>query len=171
MSKQEDDSPKDVIKPGKKDEEASPDKEREEKKDREDRGYPTAPPAYPAQSNYYPPPPPAKPMFTPEGMPKILAIGILIGIILLFVGSMIFVAASYMDPSEEEDAEDRDDAYDLQRNLYTSSRLVGAIGLFLTGIFTVLPLMLIKDLSTTQRIMLIGIIAAIIIGFTLIIQL
>jgi len=83
---------------------------------------------------------------------------------------MIFVAAAYMDPAEEEDAEDRDKAVDLQRNLFTSSRLVGAIGLFLIGIFTVLPLMLIKDLTTTQRIMLIGVIAAIIIGFTLLIQ-
>ena len=175
MTKEEDES-KEILSVPKKDkpddinaEESKKNEDKSQDTAHDDRGdgSPPPPPAssYPPQQGYYQPPP-KPPMFTPEGFPRILAFGLLIGIILLFVGSMIFVSAAYMDPDEEDNADKRDDAYDFQRNLYASSRLFGAIGLLLTGIFVILPLVLIKGLSTNQRFMLIVIISAIIIGFT-----
>jgi hypothetical protein len=171
MTKDEDQS-KEVLSVPKKDkledrndEERRRDEERDRDSARDDRGgAPPPPPSY--QQGYYPPPKP--PLFTPEGLPKIVAIGILLGIILLFVGSMLYVSAYYMDPSEEDDAEKRDDAVDFQRTLLASSVLMNAIGLLLAGIFVILPLMLIKNLKTNQRLMLIALIAAIIIGFAFI---
>lgn len=170
MAKDDEESSKDVLTAGKKEDDERKERDKEDRKEREldDRDRDRGPAqSYPSQQGYYPPPPPRQPMFTPQGMPKIVAIGILIGLILLFVGSMISVGAGFMDPSEEDDAEKQDDQRDLQRNLVNTSRLVNAIGLFLAGLFVILPLMLIKDLSTNQRIMLVILLVAIIVGFTL----
>ncbi|MCK5559524.1 MAG: hypothetical protein KAJ51_02980, partial [Thermoplasmata archaeon] len=103
---------------------------------------------------------------TANKLHRFMAIGILIGILILFVGTLLIVSANYMDPAEERDPDDQDDARDLQRNIATSGGLINGIGLFLLGLFIVLPLMIIRDLSDKQRAMLVIILASVILGFS-----
>ena len=136
---------------------------------------PPKPRPAPPPDDYYrqdaaPPPggygPPPTPMFTAEKLPKLLAIFMLIGIIILFVGALLTSTAGFIK-IEGDDAED--DA-DLKRNLTSAGHLMGGIALFLMGLFVVIPLMVIKDLSDRQK-LLIGIfLMAIILGFSLIIN-
>jgi hypothetical protein len=170
MANGKDDSTKEDKKDSEKDEKKA--EESEKVKDKEDSATPpVAQPAQPAQSaqelygNYPPgqPPRPVQPMFTSEGLGRVLAIGLLIGIIILFIGAALTSGAQFIKPEDEDDQ-------DLKRSLYASGTLVGSIGLLLMGIFIVLPMMVIKDLTDAQKTLLIIVSTGIIIGFGLLIS-
>ncbi len=112
------------------------------------------PPSYPQT--------PRKALFTTENIPSFMGLGLLIGIILLFVGTMITAGGMYVDV----ESLDSDDA-DLKRNLLASGVLIDGIGLFLAAIFIVLPLLLVKNIGDKQKTFMILLLGAIIIGFSL----
>ena len=89
-----------------------------------------------------------------------MALGILIGIILLFIGGLLTAGAMYMKPKDEG-------GIDTQRILFASGVMIDSVGLFLMAIFLVMPLLIVKDLTDKQRTLLIILIAAVIIGFVL----
>ena len=167
MAEEEKDSQREVLRAGKVEEQRGKDEVKEkpgEPGGREQQGYDYG--QYPPPPGAYPPPPPREPMMTAGRLHKFMAIGIIIGIIILFVGTLLIISANYMDPTDERDADDVEKASDLQRNLATTGGLINGIGLFLMGMFLVLPLMIIQDLSNKQRMMLVIILAAVIIGFS-----
>lgn len=122
------------------------------------------PPEQPPPPGYGPGPaygPPPEPFFRANNLQKILAIGLLLGIIVLLIGAMLTASADFI----KIDAKDPEDDLDLQRNLDASGHLLGGIGLFLTALFVLLPLLLIHDLSEKQQKLLMLLMMAIIIGF------
>jgi len=150
---------------------------KDSREDEHDRKPPKPRPAPPPDDDYYrdrdrdgPPPPgygPAPtPMFSAEKLPKLLAIFILIGIIILFIGALLTSSAGFI----KVEGDDAEDDRDLKRNLTAGGHLMGGIGLLLTGLFIVLPLMIIKDLSDNQRILLGILLMAVILGFSLLIN-
>ncbi|MCK5561182.1 MAG: hypothetical protein KAJ51_11330 [Thermoplasmata archaeon] len=155
------------------DEEKSED---EEKKEKPPEAKPiTLPPSKEAESappseqppGYGPPPaygPPPEPFFRANNLQKILAIGLLLGIIILLVGAILSASSGFIK-FDEKDLKDAQDDKDLARSLGAAGQLVGAIGLFIIALFVILPLLLIHDLSDKQRKMLILLMMAIIIGF------
>lgn len=159
MAEEDKDSQREVLAAGKKEEHKAKDEEMERPGEhgerRDQQGYDYG--QYPPPPGAYPPPPPAEPMMTARNMHRILAIGVLIGVIILFVGTLLIVSSAYVT-----------DDWELQNNLHTSGRLIDGIGLFLTGLLLAIPLMVIRDLTVKQRALLVIILAAVIIGFTLI---
>lgn len=155
-----------VLTVGKKNKEESLDKGKEGKKEPEESGdvTPRAQPAQPAQSyppqGYYPPP---QPLFTSGSLQRLLAVGILICVIMLFVGSMLTAGGMYVKTEDSG-------ARDLKRNLAASGVLLGAIGLFLLGLFATLAFMQIHDLSDQQKQGILILMAAIFIGFAMLIN-
>ncbi len=109
--------------------------------------------------------PPQQPMFTADKIPKFIAIGILIGILLLFIGALLSSTAI----SVKVEGQDSEDEEDLQRNLRAGGHFMGSIGMFLIGLFVVLPLLLAKDLSDRQKQLMGILLLAVIIGFSLLI--
>ena len=67
-------------------------------------------------------------MFTADKVPKFIAIGVLIGIILLFVGALLSSTAITVEIKDDDDV-------DLVRNLLAGAHFMGSIGMFLIGIF------------------------------------
>jgi hypothetical protein len=141
--------------------------EDEEKNDEEKEKKEKPPEAKPIskQPDYPPPPgygygPQADPFFSAKNLHKILAIGLLIGIICLFIGAMAAAGGKFIKVEKEDDA-------DLQRNLSAVGHLMGGVGLFLVALFVLLPFLMIKDLSDKQKNMLILLFIAILIGFTI----
>jgi hypothetical protein len=118
-------------------------------RDRDDRYYGSQP--------QYPPP---QPMFTPQNVPKLMALGLLLGIILLFIGSMLTAGGHYVKLEDEDD-------YDLQRNMLASGNLVAGIGLFIGALFFIIPLLMIRDIEEKHKTLLVLLLAAIIVGFAL----
>ena len=157
------------------------DEERRDSRDDEpDRKPPKPRPAPPPDDDYYrdrdrngPPPPgygpPPTPMFSADKLPKLLAIFLLIGIIILFIGALLTSSAGFIK-IRYDDPDDTEADQDMKRTLTASGHLMGGIGLLLTGLFIVLPLMIIKDLSDKQRILLGILIMAVILGFSLLIN-
>jgi hypothetical protein len=115
----------------------------------------------PQQAQYPPSYPPQAPLFSQQNVYKLLSLGILIGIILLFIGSLMNGAGTLVEPDSESNQ-------DTKRNLHGWATIVDGIGLFIISIFILLPLLLIRDLENKQRTILIILIAAIIIGYTFI---
>jgi hypothetical protein len=116
-------------------------------------------PPYPPHSpypGYYPPP--RKQMFSSKDLTKELSTGLLIGIIILFAGAILRACANTTIVE-----------YDYVKYLQIGSQIVGAAGLFIMGLFVVLPIMNVKDLSDTQKLPLFILLGAIIIGFALLI--
>jgi hypothetical protein len=158
MAEEDKDSQREVLIAGKVDKDGEKGKEESKDKADEPGGRDQPAPAYgqyPPPPGAYPPPPPREPMFTSANLAKTLGIGFLIVIILLFVGSLLSVSATFVD---EYPAEVR-----------AVGVLIAAIGLFLGGIFVALPLMQIRDLSKYQKATLIILLSALIIGFGLLI--
>ncbi len=120
------------------------------------------PPSYPPQ---YPPP---RPFFSADNINKFVGLGLLMGIILLFIGTMMNGSASLVK-LEGLSGDDYEDARDLQRNLYGGGIIIDGIGLFIISFFILLPLLLIRDLGDKQRYILILIAAAVIVGYTILI--
>jgi hypothetical protein len=169
MAEEDKDSQREILTAAKVDKDEEKGKEESKDKAGEPGGRDQPAPGYgqyPPPPGAYPPPPPREPMMTAERLHRFMAIGILIGILILFVGTLLIVSANFMDPYEETDPDDLDNALDLQRNVGTSGGLINCIGLFLMGIFIVLPLMIIRELSDKQRAMLVIILASVILGFS-----
>jgi hypothetical protein len=159
MAKEDEDNSKEVLKVGKKDDSASPDpKDESQTKEKKEPEYPQAAPAaaasYPGQYAP-PPPPPAQPMFTSANLSKMVAIGLLVGIILLFVAGLLAGGAYFADQNFGD--------------VVGGAKILGSIGLFLAGIFIVLPLMTVRDLTEEQKLFIIIILAGIIVGFAFLI--
>jgi hypothetical protein len=153
VSKKEEDEKPPVAKSARtsdedKDEDRPRGREDKWERDREDRYY--GPP------QQYPP----QPMFTKENVPRLMALGLFIGIILLFIGSMLTAGAIMMEPDAKDPGETK-------RTLLGAGVLIDGIGLFIMSIFIVLPLLIVRDLDEKQRTLIIILTAAIIIGFAL----
>lgn len=142
------------------------DKDRDVRRDREhrdDRYY-----GPPGHGQPYPPPYPPRPsFFSAENFNKLVSLALLIGIICLLIGTMCTVGARLTKIDYGDDADDREAAEDQQRNLYGASVLLDGIGLFIIALFLFLLLMSSRDLTEKQVIVLIILMAAVIIGFTL----
>jgi hypothetical protein len=124
----------------------------------------SGPPPEQPPPGYGPPPaygPPPEPFFRASNLQRILAIGLLLGVIILLLGAILSASSGLI----KFDDKDPEDDQDLARSLSASGQLVGAFGLFIIAIFVILPMMLIHDLSDKQRKMLILLMMAIIIGF------
>ena len=121
---------------------------------------PPPPGGYPAQGGYgsLPPPKHSSSMTSSRDLHKFLSIGLLIGIMILFAGAILSGIGSF-------DWEDASISY----TLWAVGKIVGGVGLFLTALFVIIPLMTVDDLSDYQRGFIIILMAAIIIGFGLII--
>ena len=158
--KLEDEQPKDRPRDDQRDRarEDSWDKDRDSDRDRDDRDRWERDRGEHDRDDY--PPPPSKPLFSSENIYKLMALGLLIGIILLFIGGMLTAGAMYMKPKDEG-------GFDTQRVLYASGVLIDSIGLFLMAIFLVIPLLIVKDLNDKQRTLIIILAAAVIVGFVL----
>jgi hypothetical protein len=161
MPREEDeDGSKEVLKVGRKtddeDDWESESKKSEKTKKEEISHPPPAPVAQPVGS--YPPPPPAqpaKPLFTSENLERMLGIAALIGVIMLFVGALLAGGANFADRYQSE--------------VYGGGKLIAGIGLFIAGLFVILPIMTVRDLSKQQKYLLFILTAAIIIAFALLI--
>lgn len=128
----------------------------------------SAPPPEQPPPGYGPPPaygPPPEPFFRANNLQKILAFGLLFGIIILLVGAILSASSGFISVDPEDDLDDQKDDQDLIGNLAASGQLVGAIGLFIIALFVILPLLQINDLSDKQRKLLMLLMMAVIIGF------
>ncbi len=128
---------------------------------------PSRPAQEPDRTEYMPydrppsyPQPTRKQLFTTENTPSFMGLGLLIGIILLFIGTMFTAVGMFVEVESSDDE-------DLQRNLLASGVLIDGIGLFLAAIFIVLPLLLVKNIGDKQKTFMILLLGAIIIGFAL----
>jgi cytochrome bd-type quinol oxidase subunit 1 len=72
---------------------------------------------------------------------------------------MLATGAKYIEVEKEDDA-------DFQRNLSASGHLMAGVGLFIVALFVLLPFLMIRDLSEKQKNMLVLLLIAILIGFT-----
>ena len=149
-----------------KDEKRKKDKDEKEEKDADSEMPPPPPPpppppgGYPPQGGYgsLPPPKHSSSMTSSRDLHKFLSIGLLIGIIILFAGAILSGLGSF----------DWDDSF-INSTLWAVGKIVGGVGLFLTALFVIIPLMTVNDLTDYQRGFIIILMAAIIIGFGLII--
>ncbi|MHA2431415.1 MAG: hypothetical protein ACXACC_10365 [Promethearchaeota archaeon] len=115
---------------------------------------------YHPQEPYYPP---SQPFFSSRNLPKIIGIGVIVCIIMLFVGTLLTAGAYYID------VEDADDI-DFQRSILATTVLVGGIGLFVLGLITTAAFIQIHDLSERQRIVLGMILVGTIFAFAILIR-
>jgi hypothetical protein len=122
----------------------------------------------PTQSQYPPQYPPPQPMFSKENVTKLITLGLMIGIICLFIASLLAAGGKLTDMTYDFDEQDKyQDAIDFQNTMYGSAVLMAGIGLFLISIFLMLPLLVIKDLDDKHKKLIIFLIGAVIIGFAL----
>jgi hypothetical protein len=125
----------------------------------------------PPQSQYPPQYPPPQPLFSKDNVTKMMTLGLIIGIICLFIASMLVAGGKLTDVTYDfDDQDDRDkynDAIDFQNTMFGAAILMAGIGLFLISIFLMLPLLLIRDLDDKQKKFIIFLIGAVIIGFAL----
>jgi hypothetical protein len=105
------------------------------------------PPPPPGQPYPMPPGYPPAPFFTAANLNKFISIGVLICVIMLFVGNMINASAYYMDLDDSDD-------YEAQRNRMGAAIAVGGIGLFILGLFAAIAFLQIRDLTDHQKLVL-----------------
>jgi hypothetical protein len=108
-------------------------------------GYNQPPP--PGQPYPMPPGYPPAPFFTAVNLNKFIAIGVLICVIMLFVGAMINTSAHYMD-------RDDDDVYEKMDNRYGAAIAVASIGPLILGLFATIAYLQIRDLTEHQKLFL-----------------
>jgi uncharacterized membrane protein len=107
-------------------------------------------------------------MFSKENVTKLITLGLMIGIICLFIASLLAAGGKLTDMTYDFDEQDKyQDAIDFQNTMYGSAVLMAGIGLFLISIFLMLPLLVIKDLDDKHKKLIIFLIGAVIIGFAL----
>jgi len=93
------------------------------------------------------------------GLPKMVGIGILICVIMLFLGTLLTAGALYIK-----------DDIDLQRNLLATTVLVGGIGLFILGLFASIAFLGKKNLSEHQLKLLVILLAITIFALAILIR-
>ncbi|MFO8110725.1 MAG: hypothetical protein R6U17_09465 [Thermoplasmata archaeon] len=137
----------------------------------QDWGKQAPPPEQPPQQQQQwqePPPqqyqqPPSTPMFSAEGIQKTLGMMLLIGVVIILVGSILVAASGYIE-------RDSVGSMNLARNLNATGILLGAVGLSLPAMISSFAIFSIKDLSEKQIQMLVFVIGASLVGFAVLIN-